>query len=118
MSESRDNILKIPDVTENGIRAMLKFIYCWDLEQATENSELALQLLQAAHKYQIQDLENSMIDLFCAMPFKWVSVNSAVKLLLFSKNAELKRCEERSLQILKRYVNVSQYAEHDLMYCL
>lgn len=101
MSESKTRFLEIVDMTKNGIQALLEFIYCYDLEQAAKHSETAFELLKAGHKYQMEDLENATTEIFCSMSFQWVSVDLAVRLLIFSRKANLQKCERRSLEILK-----------------
>ncbi len=110
MSESKDNTLEIVDMTAAGVRALLQFIYWWDLEMASKSCVMAFELLKAGHKYLMEDLEKAMTEIFLGMTFEWFSVDLAVKLLLFSKKADenqLWKLEKRSLEVLKWYLNVN-----------
>ncbi len=101
MSECKDNCLVIGEMSEAGVRAMLQFIYWCDLEEPAKNCEMALELLEAGHKYLVEDLENAMLGIFGAMTCKWFTVDVALKLFRFSRSARLGNTEKRGLQVLK-----------------
>ncbi len=89
-------------MTEAGVRAMLKFIYCWDLEDASKNCAIAVELLEAGHLYQIELLEDATRKIIWAKPINWLPVDLALKLFLSSKDiAEFEKIHLLCYGILK-----------------
>lgn len=107
MVESRTNCLEIEDMSEVGVKALLEFIYGWDLEEASKDCGIALELLKAGDKYQMEDLEDAMIKLICAMPFQWFSEDVAAEIKMYAGNVggKLGKVEEKSLAVLNWYAD-------------
>ncbi|CAL8108262.1 unnamed protein product [Orchesella dallaii] len=80
--ETRENAYKLR-MSEGGVYAFLKFLYYFNLEDPTNKSSIALELLKVAHEYDIQALEKVMkrMFLFADPSNLWLDVD--VMLLLF-----------------------------------
>ncbi|CAL8102708.1 unnamed protein product [Orchesella dallaii] len=66
MQETATRKVAMDGMPEDAVRALVKFLYTWDLSEPIKNLSIAIQLLQAGHKYEIKDLERAMIQLFGA----------------------------------------------------
>ncbi len=108
MTESKNNCVEIVDMTEAGVRVLLQFIYDGNMGEALKSGEIAVELLEAGHKYQIEYLEDAMMQIIWSKPVNWLSVDLVLKVLLFSRNVGGKywRIEKTSLAILKWYENI------------
>ncbi|ODM98329.1 BTB and MATH domain-containing protein 42 [Orchesella cincta] len=58
-----DNAVKV-DMTEEGVRALVKYMEDGSIEDAKKNGKIAVELLQAAENYEMTALENEM-DRIC-----------------------------------------------------
>ncbi|CAL8133591.1 unnamed protein product [Orchesella dallaii] len=83
--ENKENRIELLDLSENSMKAFLAYIYCWDIEEATNNSAIAFDLLKTAHKYEITGLESSMLNVITSKPTKWINVDVAMDLFFFSR---------------------------------
>lgn len=90
MNETQTQTLVLDDMSEEGIKAFLCYLYYRDMSRGERSPEMALQLLIAAHIYQVPVLEASMRDLFTSKIYSetWWADNcfAAVKLFIFARN--------------------------------
>jgi len=77
-------------LSEYGVEAFLKFIYYSDVADAVNNPKIALQLLEAGHKYDIGSLETSMQDLFFQQPSIWYKDKLDVLVQFFQLTRKMK----------------------------
>jgi len=78
--ENRENCVKI-EASEEGIKALLKFLYYDDLEEAFSSPTIAIELLDLAHFYDVKPLEEAMKKLL-GKKEDWMNVDDALNLLL------------------------------------
>lgn len=102
MVEATTSTLDLTDMTEAGVRALLAFLYYADITEAKKDCEVAFELFEAGHKYDVEDLEETMKRLIVDKDLDWFSVDMALSLLLFARNlvegAELKTKAEDVLK--------------------
>jgi len=77
MTENQSNKVDIKDLTPNGVKLMLEFIYSGKFD---ENVETAMELLPAADKYMLDDLRRACEKYLCMM----VNLNNCLDLLILS----------------------------------
>lgn len=73
------------DMSAEGVKALLAFIYFGDLAKPSVDYLVALELLQAGEKYMIKNLRRKMINILLLSNFHGWSVDFAIKLWLFAK---------------------------------
>lgn len=88
MEEATTNTIEMPAMTEKSVRAFLAFLYYMDTSEAINSSDVAFELFEAGHKYDIKGLEDSMKNILLTKPFGWFSVPTALRLFLFARNLE------------------------------
>lgn len=86
MQENLTKTLKLPDMTEAGIKALLAYIYCRDITEILKSSSLAFDLLVAADKYEIDSLVTVIWDVIMLKDKAWFSAATAFRLIKFSTN--------------------------------
>lgn len=102
LEETKTNNIDMSDLTEEGVRAFLSYLYCWDIDKAEESCDVAFQLFYAGHKYDITRLEKCMEDLLLSKHDGWYESEVAFKMFLFARNMEKgKDLVEKAVQILK-----------------
>lgn len=109
--ESKESVITMPDMNEEVVRAFLKYLYCWDVKSAHENEDIALQLLQAGHKYNIARLENCMTEILMIRDNNLFGVDVALELFVFarclpSNGLELKK---KAVKVLKSCVKLFNF---------
>lgn len=57
------NTVIFDDMTEPGVKAMLKYLYYRDLEDPKRNPAIAMELLRCATKYQLESLETDVKEI-------------------------------------------------------
>ncbi len=103
MLEAKEGTLEIVDFSDSCIRALIEFAYRGTVEGALKSSEVAVDLLRVADKYEIGKLPDILMYMIWSMPCSWFDVDVALKLFLFGKNAGgcLSEVEIRGLAVLK-----------------
>jgi len=92
------------DLTEAGLEAFLKFVYYSDVADAVRTPEVALELLEAGHKYDILSLETSMQDVFLQQSADWFKdkVEILVRLFLWTLKLEgYEQLKQRVVLVMK-----------------
>lgn len=84
--ECKDQNIDMSDLSEEGVRALLSYLYYWDIDNATESCDIAFQLFVAGHKFDIARLKKCMKDLLLSKHVSWFQKEVAFKLFLFSRN--------------------------------
>ena len=88
MKEGLTSTVEMPDMTEAGIRALLAYLYCWDILAALQNSSVAFELLQAADKYGIPALYKIVKEVILLKETNRFSVTTSLQLLSFAMKKE------------------------------
>lgn len=89
LKESRPNMIDLTETSEEGVQVLLNYIYSSEMESTMflkESSSVAFELLQAAHKYEIDGLEIAMKKVFLKRNEDWYDVEVAMNLFLFARN--------------------------------
>lgn len=89
MKESTGNKIEMEGISEMGVRALLAYFYHRGIEGICGSSEVAVEVLQAAEKYDIKSLKDEVREIFMAKPSSWFCVDAAVGLFVFAKALSL-----------------------------
>lgn len=84
--EAKENRVQMNDMSTDGVKALLSFLYCGDLQKAQASPSLALELLKCADKYDITDLWNAAGAIFLGTLPTWCQVDVALQLFAFANN--------------------------------
>lgn len=88
MQEAQTNTIELLDMNEKAVKAMLAYLYCWDLSAAQESSEVAFDLLCAGQKYLIPTLVAAMRKILLQKENAWYNVDVALSLFVFANNLQ------------------------------
>ncbi|CAL8108331.1 unnamed protein product [Orchesella dallaii] len=99
MKESTENECKLEDMSKEGVKALLKYIYYGGVEDALQDPKIALELWEAGCKYFIPGLENDMKRIFIGKPEEWFTIDAA--LLLFLWSSKMDNCEYLTSKTVK-----------------
>lgn len=84
--ESKTNKIEMPDMSEAAVKAFLAYFY--HREVPVSDSDVALELYKAAHKYNIPTLQELIKTQFHSKPNDWFDVETVVCLFLFTRNLD------------------------------
>lgn len=102
LQESKTNQIEMVDMSEQGVQAFLEYLYKSEKSLAEQNPQVALELLEAAHKYDIPHLEGNMKHLFLEKSNDWFNVDVALHLFLFARNiCDYEHLKIKCVQVLK-----------------
>lgn len=96
--EGNTDSLKLDDMTEGAIHALLKFLYYRDIKGPTQNLPIAIELLTCAHKHDINSLEESMWSILMTQPRPWFAINTALRIFSSDSQSDFKK---RATEILR-----------------
>ncbi|CAL8131967.1 unnamed protein product [Orchesella dallaii] len=89
--------MKLRDISEECVNALLEFIYTFEISQAGKCSKVAVELFVAANKYEMYNLQEKVTKMLLKRRNEWFDVTATVELFLFvrklgrtSTNDELK----------------------------
>lgn len=88
MEEKITSNVEMVEMTEVGVRAFLAYLYYMDTKDAQKNCEVALELLEASHKYDIEEMEKTLKGIIINKDNVWFTVDMVLKLFLFARNLE------------------------------
>jgi len=80
--ETKEGACKV-ELSEAGVEAFLKFIYYSGVITPLKDPEIAFELLEAGHKYDIRSMEDSMLEVFAQQPSSWFGTNVDLLIRLF-----------------------------------
>lgn len=86
--ESQTNVIKISDITESSARAFLNYIYCNELFDAENSSQIAFELLKASEKYDLPILKELVKRMLLTKAETWYEVDVAMQLYLLVRHLE------------------------------
>ncbi|ODM88575.1 Speckle-type POZ protein-like, partial [Orchesella cincta] len=75
-------------LSEEGVKTFLDFIYRAESMESIPSPAVSLELLEAAHKYDVSALEVAMKALFLKQKSEWMEVDVAVMLYLHARNVK------------------------------
>ncbi len=84
MTESSSNRMKVEDMDKSVVFALLQFIYCKDLP--ANDFSLSLKLLKVAHMYEINQLEQAMLNWLIQMQDVYFTAEFAWEVYVFVRN--------------------------------
>lgn len=104
MIEGERRVIEMPEMTDQGVRAFLAFLYCWDTSVPSQDPNVALELFRAGHKYEIPEMEKSMKEILLNTPTEKLSVDLALDLFTFAtlKTGPLEDLKLKAVGVLKR----------------
>ncbi|CAL8135651.1 unnamed protein product [Orchesella dallaii] len=102
-NESTSYKIEMMDVTEEGFNIFLTYLYKQTLNNEEITEELAIELLQVAHKYNVSPLENIMLEVLFQKHDDLYSIDSALSLYFMTTNVTVHSmlCE-KMFGIIKR----------------
>lgn len=86
MQEASTTTVEVSEMSEEGVRALLAFLYHSDQSAPDEKCAVALELLCAGQKYTIPVLEAAIRDLILGKEDNWMDAEVAVQVFLFARN--------------------------------
>lgn len=100
--EGESQEIEMVDMCENGVKALLAFLYYRGLQEPSKDIQVALELLRAANKYDISSLEKAITVIIMQKPIEWFDISTTIQLFFFSKNIDhFTGIKQKSLQVLK-----------------
>ncbi|CAL8135657.1 unnamed protein product [Orchesella dallaii] len=101
--ESQTNRIEMNDVSEEGVKSLLSYLYKWDMNTEEMTEQIVIELLHTSHKYNISTLEKLLVNTLLDKSDEWFSMNSVLELYFLTVNIET--CDlltDKMLGILKR----------------
>ncbi|ODN05193.1 Kelch-like protein 30 [Orchesella cincta] len=101
--ESHTGRIEMTDLSEKGVTSLMSYLYenKLDFERITE--EIAFELLNCAHKYNISSLAKIMTRMLTNMPDYWFTLGIVLELYFFTVNVwEYQTLCDKMLDILRR----------------
>lgn len=99
---AKERTLDLKDMREDCVRALLGFLYYWDLDKPKSDLNLAIELLEAAHKYDIVSLENAMKRILLDKPIWAFDVEQALELFFVGVSiGNMEELKLKSAMVLK-----------------
>ncbi|ODM96414.1 BTB/POZ domain-containing protein [Orchesella cincta] len=75
--------LKLKDVSEKCIRALLEYLYTFQISLAVKSSKVTVELFIAANKYEIQPLQDKLAKMILERRNAWFDITATLDLFLF-----------------------------------
>ncbi|CAL8076033.1 unnamed protein product [Orchesella dallaii] len=106
-AESKNNKIEMPDASKECVESLIGYFYTMDIPEAEKCSNLAVELYQVAHKYEVTTLEEKISELLLLRSNSWYDVDAAVELLQFvkrvetSSGADMRKMKTKVVQMLK-----------------
>ncbi|CAL8143268.1 unnamed protein product [Orchesella dallaii] len=88
MSESKTHLIDMKDVSEEGVKMMLDYLYGRNLHLEGRTEGDILEVLKAAHKYNISKLESIIAQFLLYKPMDWFSMDGVLDFYFFVKNVD------------------------------
>jgi len=104
--EASTNRIEMPDMSDEGVNALLAYMYRAEIDVKMLQEEIFIELLCSAHKYNIATLEKLMLDsMLLEKPIQSFGIDSVLKLYFFAVNIEdssFQMLVGKMLEFLKR----------------
>ncbi len=102
MKENESKEVLMDDMTLEGVKAFLGYLYYRGKDSAKENCGIAVELLKAGNKYLIESLEMTMKEILMEKQCSWFEVDAALTLFFFASKVEChKDLKMKAIQVLK-----------------
>jgi len=101
MKERNDKVVEINDLTPSTVAILLKYLYYRELREIHENTQFAVDLLRAADKYNIKDLQQTCEDILISTGPDKFTISTALDSYLCGNQLQLPQLERHSVKILK-----------------
>ncbi|CAL8135637.1 unnamed protein product [Orchesella dallaii] len=102
MQESQTNRIKMEDMSEKAVKMMLDYMYRRNLNLEGRTEGEILELLKAAHKYNISKLELIISRFLWYKPKEWFTMDGVLALYFFAKNVDdLRNLVEKLKAVMK-----------------
>lgn len=86
MTESITNEINMPDLNEAEVRALLGYLYKWDIQPALDKLTTAWNLLKVGNCYLVDDIVGVMREIMMIRRIELFSLDMAVEMLVFAYN--------------------------------
>ncbi len=102
--EAKKGQIQMLDNSKQVVKAFLAFLYFRDFTEPNKKLEVAFELLDAGHKYQIPDMEDVMTNVIKYKPLEWFDdVDVSTKLYLFARNTtDADELKKKAVVVLKK----------------
>ncbi len=104
MKESKSKEVLMDDMTFEGVKAFLSYLYYRGKDNAEKSCEVVVELIKAGNKYMIKSLEKAMKEILMSKPLAWFEVDATLTLTLFFFAAKVDGYEDlkmKTIQVLK-----------------
>ncbi|ODM86561.1 BTB/POZ domain-containing protein [Orchesella cincta] len=118
IAESNKYTIKM-EFSVDCVQAMLDYMFTLSFWPAIKSSRLAVKLFQAAHHYQIQHLEDKLVEMLLERRNSWFEADAAFELFQTASRIELHSSAElkkKAVEILKSKGNLRESAELAKLY--
>jgi len=100
--ESQTGKIEMEGVSEQSVKVFVSYLYQNKVEANQVTEQVAVDLLQMAHQYNIPNLERIMVDLMSTKPGGWFSSENALAIYLFAGKFEAyKLLTNKMLMVMK-----------------
>ncbi|ODM93550.1 BTB/POZ domain-containing protein [Orchesella cincta] len=103
MVETAKSTCEMEGMSESGVNAFLKYIYYFDFQSPLKNAQIALELLEAGHKYDVSSLETMMKEIFTKKTSaEWLGAEVAMKLFLWTLKVDgYENLKQQAVRVIK-----------------
>ncbi|ODM87956.1 BTB/POZ domain-containing protein [Orchesella cincta] len=74
--------LKLADISLNCLRALLEYLYTFEISRAVKSPKVAVDLFVAANKYEIQPLQDKLAKMILERRIGWFHITPTLDLFL------------------------------------
>jgi len=101
--ESETSRLELDELSEESVGELVGYLYGQEINLEGMSESVALELLRAAHMYNISQLETAMLRMLCVKPADWFSMDNVLSIYFFTANEQRhQNLTEKMMSILKR----------------
>lgn len=95
-------VIQMPKFTENAIKAFLDYLYTCDITKPISNSDTAVEVLEAAHFYEVDALEITLKQVLQEKSTDWFTMEAAFRLYHIARQLEYYNgMKTKAIRILK-----------------
>ncbi len=102
MKEKESKEILMDDMTLEGVKAFLGYLYYRGKDDAKNNCGIAVELIKAGNKYMVESLVKEMKEILMTKQCSWFEVDAALTLFFFASKLDVHvDLKMKSLQVLK-----------------
>lgn len=95
-------MVDMPDLSEMGVLGLLEYLYTNEITSACSNSNISVEIFEAAHAYELGALERKIKTFLSDQTADWFEVDAALRLFRYVQKVECcKDMKTKIGQILK-----------------